>query len=174
MRTWKELELPLIVASTLVLATSAVWLRATRDRKVPELSTTSLFGVRLQSDSRYRAYVVARAEDCRSNMAFLTMFQRPAIVAGIHFEAVLLIANDQQLPALSDSLRRFGYEGSVRTITADRGRIVRALGYATTPVVLLVGDGGELRYAAPVPVTADEIVELREELSRLSTGRRGS
>jgi hypothetical protein len=136
----------------------------------PSLSRTLRERTRGGSDSRFYAHLFTRLADCRSNLGFLSLFNRPAIRAGISLSGAWVIGPSADVDSVRPYVDAFGL-GAVRTqaIALTALSSVAVLGAARTPFIIVFDNLGRVRLVADVPASPRAYVALASMLTTLAT-----
>jgi hypothetical protein len=103
-----------------------------------------------------RAIVVAQPADCEARFTALAVVVRAAQQAQVPLE-VLVPGNAQHRLAVTRALAGFGAAVRVQPASPNALRAVRALGYSTTPLLVVLDAQRRLRLAAPLPTTLEAL-----------------
>jgi hypothetical protein len=108
------------------------------------------------TNAPYAAWVVLQADDCDSRLDALRALRRPALRHRVSLAiAVLGTEADRLVVAERVAERELG----VPVVHAGRElpRAVRALGFRSTPVLVMLDAEHRVHWAAPLPVTLDAL-----------------
>lgn len=114
------------------------------------------------ADHSYRMVVVFRPEDCEGRLDFLHLAAQPRFRSTLTVMGILVgTAADGRLAR--QRLRARGLE--LPLVVRRRGlSLTTQLGYASTPYLLLMDRGGQVRFAMPTPRTTGDMAELEQVL----------
>lgn len=122
-----------------------------------------------QSTATFSAFVVLQAADCASNMNFLLMFQRPPIARSITLSHAWVVGTANGVDSISKSLESRGMMGiTVHRATHTMTTALKMLGVHRTPLLIVVDQGGAVRYVSGSPTSPVEYVGLAQSLSALT------
>lgn len=119
-------------------------------------------------ETAFRAYVFFQPIDCSGNLEFMRVFARPKFRSSIGVTGMLSpsIAEDERV----DAKRRFrDLTGSPAVLSSSRevAAALVALGYRTTPFVVVLDEHGQVRLAASVPVSFEAGQNFERQLAEL-------
>lgn len=122
-----------------------------------------------ESTTPFRAYIFFQPMDCSGNLEFLRVFARPKFRSSIAVTGMLSpgTAADQK----AEAIRRFGdLTGSRAVLSSSRevAAALVALGYRTTPFVVVLDGQGHVRLATPVPQSFEASRNLDRQLADLA------
>jgi hypothetical protein len=122
----------------------------------------------------FTALVVFQEKDCESNLQILHLFERPSLRPAFSARGVLLPSSrrpDRRLEALV----RHAYPSfEFRRAARGDARTLHALGFQRTPYLVVLDQGGRVRFRTTPPPTPAYFVLLARELRQLAEAQPGS
>jgi hypothetical protein len=157
-RYWAVLA-PLVV----LLCTAAVLTTSSKPQALGEVLPP------LSGPSPFRAYVFFQPADCASNLEFLRILARPKFQSTVAVAGMLTGADDDRVK--DHATRRFSDltgRDVVLSPTRKVAAALAALGYRTTPFLVVLDVHGQVRFAASVPTSFEASRSFERQLFELT------
>jgi hypothetical protein len=118
-----------------------------------------------EADAKYRAVIVVQEGDCSARIGFVHVFSRPHLKEAYRLDGLLVGRGtiDHARSGLSASGIAIPLRRDART-----ARRIHALGYDSTPYLLLVDTRGRIVFATPPPTSPQETHRLSRILGALA------
>jgi hypothetical protein len=118
-----------------------------------------------EAGSRYRAVIVVQEGDCSARIGFVHVFSRPHLKEAYRIDG-LLVGNG----TIDRARSHLSAAGIALPLRRDAGtaRRIHALGYDSTPYLLLVDARGRIVFATPPPTSPQDTHRLSRILGALA------
>lgn len=117
----------------------------------------------------YHAYVFFQPADCATNLEFLRIFARPRFRSTVSVTGML--SGSTSTEATVNATHRFTDltgRGSVLSPSRKTAGALVALGYRTTPFVIILDPSGRVRLASAVPTSFEASRQFEKQLLELT------
>ena len=120
-----------------------------------------------EAGARYRAVVVVQEGDCSTAIDFVHVFSRPHLRGAYQIDGLLVGRG-----TIDHARSRLSASGITLPLRRDAGtaRRIHALGYDSTPYLLLVDARGRIVFATPPPSSPQDTHSLSRILGALAQG----
>lgn len=121
-----------------------------------------------KADARYRAVIVVQEGDCSARIGFVHVFSRPHLREAYQLDGLLVGRG-----TIDGARSRLAASGIALPLRKDAGtaRRIHALGYDSTPYLLLVDGQGRIVFATPPPTSPQDTDRLSQILGALTERR---
>jgi hypothetical protein len=118
-----------------------------------------------EAGARYRAVIVVQEGDCSSRIGFVHVFSRPHLRDAYQIDGLLVGRG-----TIDQARSRLSASGIMLPLRRGAGtaRRIHALGYDSTPYLLVVDPRGRIVFATPPPTSPQDIHSLSRMLGALA------
>lgn len=160
LQRYRVFAAPLIV----MLCTAGIVVTSPKPRALDEVLPVSA-----SSSSPLHAYVFFQPADCSANLEFLRVLARPRFRSTVAVTGMISRSTGAGEKAIS--ARRFRDltgRGVVRSSSQKVDAAMVALGYRTTPFIVVLDLHGQVRFAAQVPTSYEASRGFERQLAELT------
>jgi len=122
----------------------------------------------------YDAFLVMQRADCEGNVHVLRFFARAPIRSRVRMAALLLVGSDADVDAVRQRLGHAPEGVPIHRADAATVRALRAVGYRSTPFLVIAEHGGDVKMTLQLPSTPEEQAAFARWLPHLSPVRQAS